>query len=340
MCLAGAFCAAAEAQSDSPKNTPKKTATKGAFYTGKYRNLFREAGHLQKEIDAKINAAFMQLFHGQKEDQPVYYEAGRNENGPLAYLTDFRNKDVRSEGMSYGMMICVQMNKKAEYDALWNWAKTYMYHSKPEEPGYKFFSWSMNTNGTARDNSPAPDGEEYWTMALYFAANRWGSGKGIYNYKAEADQLLDAMKNRQVITGPTLRGSETDGAEFNPQYKMVRFTPNTRRGDNTDPSYHLPAFYELWARWGPEADRPFWEAAAQASRDFFVKVTNPTTGLAPNQANFDGTPSGFGGRASPFADDAWRTGGQLVGGLVLVASRPARATIERQNSGVLCREGR
>ena len=112
----------------------------------------------------------------------------KNDNGPLAYLTDFRNHDVRSEGMSYGMMICVQMNKKAEYDALWNWAKTYMYHAKPEEPGYKFFSWSMNTNGTARDNSPAPDGEEYWTMALYFAANRWGSGKGIYNYKAEAER--------------------------------------------------------------------------------------------------------------------------------------------------------
>ncbi len=293
----------------NPKGAAKKSgaAPKGAFTTGKYRNLFLEAGHTQKEIDAKINAAFQQLFHGEKEDQPVYYAAGQNENGPLAYLTDFRNHDVRSEGMSYGMMICVQMNKKVEYDALWNWAKTYMYHAKPEEPGYKFFSWSMNTNGTARDNSPAPDGEEYWTMALYFAANRWGSGKGIYNYKAEADQLLDAMKNREVITGKTLRGDETDGAEFNAEYKMVRFTPNNRRQDFTDPSYHLPAFYELWARWGPEKDRPFWKAAAQASRDFFWKVTGPTTGLAPNQANFDGTPSGFGGRGSPFADDAWRT---------------------------------
>ena len=288
---------------DSKKAAPK--ATKGAFYTGKYRNLFLEAGHTQKEIDQKINAAFQQLFHGEKEDQPVYYEAGQNDNGPLAYLTDFRNHDVRSEGMSYGMMIAVQMNKKAEFDALWNWAKTYMYHSKPEEPGYKFFSWSMNTNGTARDNSPAPDGEEYWTMALYFAANRWGGGKGIYNYKA--DQLLDAMKNREVITGKTLRGTETDGPEFNPQYKMVRFTPNVGRTDFTDPSYHLPAFYELWARWGPAADRQFWLDAAAASRDFLSKVTNPETGLAPNQSNFDATPNGFGGRTSPFADDAWRT---------------------------------
>jgi oligosaccharide reducing-end xylanase len=88
---------------------------------------------------------------------------------------------------------------------------------------------------------------------------------------------------------------------------MVLFTPNTRRPGSTDPSYHLPAFYELWARWGPEKDREFWAEAAKVSRDYFWKVTSPNTGLAPNYANFDGTPGGFGGRGSPFADDAWRT---------------------------------
>jgi oligosaccharide reducing-end xylanase len=278
--------------------------TRGAFYTGRYRNLFREAGHSRREIAARIEAAFQQLFHGDPATQTVYYPAGRNKNGPLAYLTDVHNRDVRSEGMSYGMMIAVQMNRKAEFDALWNWAMTYMYHGSPTEPGYGFFSWSMKPSGVANDNSPAPDGEQYWTMALYFAANRWGSGQGIYNYKAEADRLLDHMKNRRVITGPTVRGPETDGAEFNLEYKMVRFTPNNRRPDFTDPSYHLPAFYELCARWGPEADRPFWLAAAQASRDFFSKVTDPKTGLAPNYAHFDGTPVAFGGFFGP---DAWRT---------------------------------
>lgn len=284
----------------------RKTApAQGAFVTGRYRNLFLEAGHSQKEISQKLDAAFQQLFHGDPDTQTVYYSAGQNDNGPLAYVTDINNHDVRSEGMSYGMMIAVQMNKKAEFDALWNWSKTFMYHDKPEEPGYGFFSWSMKTTGVANDNSPAPDGEEYWTMALYFAANRWGSGRGIYNYRAEADRLLDNMKNRAVITGQTVRGPETDGAEFNSEYKMVRFTPNNRRPDFTDPSYHLPAFYELWARWGPAADRAFWAAAASASRDYFQKVTNPTTGLAPNYANFDA--SAVNGRGANFAADAWRT---------------------------------
>jgi oligosaccharide reducing-end xylanase len=292
LALALTFCMAAAA------------APQGAFHTGKYRNLFREAGHSQKEISQKLNAAFEQLFHGDANTQTVYYAAGQNENGPLAYVTDINNHDVRSEGMSYGMMIAVQMNKKAEFDALWNWSKTYMYHSSPSEPGYGFFSWSMKTSGVANDNSPAPDGEEYWTMALYFAANRWGSGKGIYDYRSEAGKLADNMKNRAVITGQTIRGPETDGAEFNSQYKMVRFTPNNGRPDFTDPSYHLPAFYELWARWAPEADRPFWAEAAQTSRDYFSKVTDPKTGLAPNYGNFDGTPAGHGAN---FAADAWRT---------------------------------
>jgi oligosaccharide reducing-end xylanase len=282
----------------------------GAFATGRYRNLFVEAGHAPAEVSARIEAAFQQLFHGDSATQTVYYPAGANADGPLAYLTDINNRDVRSEGMSYGMMIAVQLDKKAEFDALWNWSRTYMYHDAPAHPGYGFFSWSLRTDGTPNSESPAPDGEEYYAMALLFASARWGDGNGIYDYRAAAERLLSDMKNRPEITGPAGRGrTETDGAEFNPEYKMVRFTPDLRRPDHTDPSYHLPAFYELSARWGPVADRAFWAEAAQVSRDFFQKVTNPRTGLAPDYANFDGTPVtfSFNQRAANFGPDAWRT---------------------------------
>jgi oligosaccharide reducing-end xylanase len=282
----------------------------GAFATGRYRNLFVEAGHSPADARAKIHAAFQQLFHGDTATQTVYYEVGRNENGPLAYLSDINNRDVRSEGMSYGMMIAVQLDKKAEFDALWNWSRAHMYHDSPTHPAYGFFSWSLRTDGTPNSESPAPDGEEYYAMALYFASARWGDGEGIYDYRAAADRLLSDMKNRQEITGPAGRGrTETDGAEFHPEYKMVRFTPDLRRPDHTDPSYHLPHFYELWARWGPEADRAFWAEAATISRDFFQKVTHPVTGLMPDYADYDGTPAtgGFNRRAVNFGPDAWRT---------------------------------
>lgn len=280
----------------------------GAYATGHYRNLFAEAGHSDKEIHAKIDAAYAQLFHGDPQTQAVYFPAGKNANGPLAYLTDWANHDARTEGMSYGMMISVQLNHKAEFDALWNWAKTYMYISDPNHPSYGYFSWSCHTDGTPREETPAPDGEEYFVMALYFAHARWGDGTGIYNYKQQADQLLTTMRHREIKSGPTKFGPRTVGPETEESYKMIRFVPGLDRAGFTDPSYHLPAFYELWARWGPPADRAFWAEAAEASRAFFVKTTNPETGLAPDYANFDGTPklTRF-PQSSIFGYDSWRT---------------------------------
>jgi oligosaccharide reducing-end xylanase len=88
---------------------------------------------------------------------------------------------------------------------------------------------------------------------------------------------------------------------------MVRFVPDVG-GGNTDASYHLPAFYELFARWGPVEDRDFWAKAADVSRDFFVKVTGPETGLAPDRNNFDGSPVlERNGQPVPFSYDSWRT---------------------------------
>ncbi|MGE5102586.1 MAG: glycoside hydrolase, partial [Deltaproteobacteria bacterium] len=90
-------------------------SVRGAAVTGVYRNLFVEAGHAPNEVSAKIESAFQQLFHGDTATETVYYSAGTNANGPLAYVTDINNHDVRTEGMSYGMMIAVQLDKKAEF---------------------------------------------------------------------------------------------------------------------------------------------------------------------------------------------------------------------------------
>ncbi len=179
----------------------QSNAGAGAFHTNHYPNLFADRGHTSAEIDAKINAAFQQLFHGDKSTQAIYYEAGANANGPLAYITDIANHDARTEGMSYGMMIAVQMNKKREFDAIWNWANTYMLITDPKNPSVGYFAWSMNVDGTPRSDSPAPDGEEYFAMSLYFAAHRWGNGHGIYNYQAQADRILSNMRHHGQLTG-------------------------------------------------------------------------------------------------------------------------------------------
>ena len=323
----------------------------GAYKTHKYRNLFAEQGHTPEEVQAKIEKAFQQLFHGDGQEERVYFETGANENGTLAYITDWANNDVRTEGMSYGMMICVELNKKREFDAIWNWAHTYMLVTDPKNPSVGYFAWSMNTDGTPRSTGPAPDGEEYFTMALYFAAHRWGNGKGIYNYQAEADKILRDMRHHPVLTEtspfrihpgdppfvqpdhpwpspnnrraaqqaaangqpapmfrfPRTPRPQTIGPMVDESHFMIKFVPD-QPGGTTDPSYHLPAFYELWARWGPEEDRTFWATAADVSRDFFNRVTGPETGLTPDRSNFDATPlTGFGGQPVAFAADSWRS---------------------------------
>ena len=280
----------------------------GAYASGHYRDLFVEAGHTPRQIQSKIDAAYAQLFHGDAQTQAIAFAAGSNANGPLMYVTDWANHDVRTEGMSYGMMIAVQLDKKAEFDALWNWTKSYMYIADPKHPSYGYFSWSCKASGVANEETPAPDGEEYFAMALLFAGNRWPGGHGIYDYHAQAEELLTAMRHRAVITGATKFGPRSVGPEVDEQSAMILFVPGIMPHPFTDPSYHLPAFYELWALWGPTEDRAFWHRAAEASRSFFVKTTNPQTGLAPVYANFDGTPhlTPF-SQSDEFGYDAWRT---------------------------------
>jgi oligosaccharide reducing-end xylanase len=288
--------------------TKNSKIEKGSYFTNSYRNLFLENGHSQEEINTKINKAFNQIFHGDTS-QTIYFEAGSNKDGKLAYLCDVLHNDVRSEGMSYGMMICVQMDKKAEFDALWNWAMTYMYVRKEGHPSKGYFSWSLQRNGTPNAETAAPDGEEYFVMSLYFAAHRWGNGNGIYNYKAYGDTILSTMRHHPIVKGQAINREVSVGPMVSEKHCMIRFVADSGANHFSDPSYHLPAFYELWALWGPEQDRKFWAAAADSSRTFFRRAQHPVTGLSSDYANFDGTPYAieWNPYSAKFSYDSWRT---------------------------------
>lgn len=79
----------------------------GAFETGIYRNVFLECGIPEEEIEKKVSDTFRTMFYG-KDEERIYHEVGPD----CGFLTDTGNNDVRTEGMSYGMMMCVQMNKR------------------------------------------------------------------------------------------------------------------------------------------------------------------------------------------------------------------------------------
>jgi oligosaccharide reducing-end xylanase len=290
---------AASTTPDVSTETPMPTHTpfppEKSFETGNYRDLFQEyLGKTDREVQAKIDAAWQQLFYGDDDSQRVYYPVGED----MAYIEDIGNSDVRTEGMSYGMMISVQLNKKAEFDRLWKWAKTYMYQA--EDPYKGYFAWHCTTDGRKLDSNPASDGEEWFVMALFFASARWGNGEGIFDYRAQAQEILDTTLHTED------QNSDLATNMFNADARQVVFVPKLGRDSTfTDPSYHLPAYYELWARWAGR-DNQFWMDAAQSSRDFFKKAANPQTGLMPDYANFDGTPY-VSDEHKDFRYDAWRT---------------------------------
>lgn len=262
----------------------------GAFETKKYRNLFLEAGYANKDVDLKIQSAFDNLFYGSNK---IYFEVGDS----LAYISDIKNNDVRTEGMSYGMMIAVQLDKKEIFDRLWRWSVKYMQHHDGALEGY--FAWSCKTDGTRNSQGAASDGELFYVTSLIFASNRWGNDTGI-NYLSEAQHILNCAMTKD--------GTDRVMPLINVEHKLITFVPDAFGGRFTDPSYHIPVFYEIWAEWADDGRSDFWKACADSSREYLNKSIHPITGLTPDYNNYDGTllnmKRGIIGDAFRF--DSWR----------------------------------
>ena len=270
-----------------------------AYNDKKYRNVFSEIGKSDAEIEKKIKDAVDTFFYG-SDDERIYHPVGDD----MGYLEDTGNHDARTEGMSYGMMMCVQLDMKEEFDRIWKWSKTYMFMNEGENEGY--FAWSCNVDGSRNSDGPAPDGEEFYAMALFFASHRWGDGDGIFNYSAEAKEILRACVHKG-------ENGRAGAPMWNRDNHLVLFVPGH---PFSDPSYHLPHFYELFAKWGYEEDREFWETAAAESRKYLVKACHPVTGLNPEYGHFDGSPVNDpmpwdGSVHGRFFSDAYRTAANI-----------------------------
>ena len=154
-----------------------------------------------------------------------------------------------------------------------------MWHLEPG-PEHGYFAWSCALDGKRNAEGAAPDGEEYFALALFFASHRWGDGEGIYEYSKHARKILSEMVHKGEKGHPGF-------PMFNPDNKQILFVAGS---DFTDPSYHLPHFYELFALWANEEDRGFFKQAAAVSREYLIKACHPVTGMSAEYAEFDGRP--------------------------------------------------
>jgi oligosaccharide reducing-end xylanase len=271
------------------RKTTNPQFKKIVYHTGAYRNLFLEAGYSQAEIDKKIQKAYYELFEGPNR---IYFEVGDS----MAYVSDIKNHDARTEGLSYGMMIAVQLNKKEVFDRIWRWSKKYLQHQEGPREGY--FAWSFDPKTMKRNSEgSASDGELYYITDLLFASNRWGNNTGI-DYYAEARRILDAMWKKD--------GTGNIYNLINVEHKQITFVPEGDGYNWTDPSYHLPAFFEIWAEYAKDGHEQFYRDCADTSRAFLHRVCNPVTGLNPDYAEFSGKPHSNRWMTAAFRYDSWR----------------------------------
>lgn len=254
-----------------------------------YRNHFAKIGKPDALVKTRLNELFQTIFFD--EEDKFYFETP---DKTMAYMLDTGNIDARTEGMSYGMMMAVQMDRKDIFDRLWKYAVTYMLHDSGVYEGY--FAWSVNPDGSRRAQGPAPDGEEYFAMALMFAANRWGDGEAPYDYMNQAKTILRHCVHQDEM----IKGGCTMWDRDN---CLIKFVPET---PFSDPSYHLPHFYELFSLYADECDRVFWKKAARESRAYISTSAHPVTGMCPEYAEFDGTPRHMFKKDMDYYSDAYR----------------------------------
>ena len=155
----------------------------GAYQTGIYRNVFKECGYEETAITERLNRPLKPYFTERRQNvfimrQEMIWRIWRI---PAIMM-------YAREGMSYGMMVCVQLDKKAEFDRLWKWVRTYMYI--PEGPCR---NWLLPGPAARMERTMRRDRRRrrrIFRHGIVFASARWGDGEGIFAYSKEAKAIL------------------------------------------------------------------------------------------------------------------------------------------------------
>lgn len=252
---------------------PQRTG-RGAFYTGIYPSAATIEGsdYTQLQANQKCDAAWQHF-----KDELLTGES----SGAVAWDEP---DTVVSEGQSYGMMLALQNNDQATFDHIWYWTKTYLQPAQPQG----LFCWKAQTNGTPIEEDAAADADEMIALALIMASNRWGDKTGIYNYSAQAEEVLARILTAEVTDDNYFMASPTTAQLFNPSYLM-------------------PAFYKMFeeftgeSRWRQTAENTF----VLINRCLKSSLGNTENGLVPDWCDKNGNP-GPSGMSGIFSYDAMR----------------------------------
>lgn len=249
-----------------------------------YPNAFRELlGKSDADVTGKIMSTFNSLFHGDTSMYGIYFPIGSDQ----AKIQDVFHDDIRTEGIGLGMLICVELSKRDEFDRLWRYAKAMLRIPMGPSEGYYWSRCDVaNGNAPSGNTFPCRDpyGMEEFVTALMFAQDRWGASITDIAYGQEALELLDDMRHKEDQNNGIVQGVTN---VFDPSLYLSYDLPDVNSTTETRPAVVKPGYYDLWAQ--AVADG-FWTHAAERGRAYLERAANSTTGLWPTRASFDGAP--------------------------------------------------
>lgn len=230
------------------------------------------------EVNARLNAAFLQLFYGDPETEAVY----RDQGDGTGFVEDVANQDVRTDSMAYGMLVTVQLDYRNEFDKLWSWTKEHM--QSPSGASAGLLRWRCDLSGENCEPTAATDASSIIATSLLMAESRWGNA-GAHDYEADGLALLEVMATIEQRNGGVVDGVVNC---FDVDAALPRYD-SARNVKETPVDYLMPAFYEIWARRDP-ARAGLWRRMADNARSLLSRVSDPVTGLLPEAVTYDGVP--------------------------------------------------
>ncbi|MBK8808428.1 MAG: CIA30 family protein [Bacteroidales bacterium] len=199
-----------------------------------------------------------------------------------------------SEGIGYGMLIFVYM-ENATNKTQSDFNKLYAYYKKFGRKNGYLMEWKINGYSSVLEAGSATDGDLDVALALVLAHKQWGS-TGTVNYIKEAENLIDAIWQYQVISSSKLikPGDHWDNA-LNPCY----FTTAT-----------IKLFNEVQTQEGFSKTHDW--ASVYSTSQTYLKNSQSSKGLWPDWTNTSTTPTAckpqsIGGGGCDFSWDACRT---------------------------------
>lgn len=199
-----------------------------------------------------------------------YYE----ENGSQARIKFDEDQYTVSEGIGYGMILCVYFSSntksyQSQFDKLWAYYKAHSNNG--------VMDWKIQGFGGTVGSGGATDAEEDVAFALVMAYHQFGNAQ----YLNDAKTLIAKMRTSEFASD----GRHKVGNQWDPYL---------------NPSYVSPAAYEIFKE---VDDASFWSKAISTNYNIVLGNRNSSTGI----------PSGWANMGSPYSPITGNNGYNFAG---------------------------